>query len=280
MNVKYWIRGVLFAMLATTVSGPALLGDEGMWLFNNPPLARLAEKYGFKPDAAWMEHVQKSSVRFNSGGSGSFVSADGLVMTNHHVASDALQKLGTKEHNYYRDGFYARTRDKESKCEAMELNVLDSIEDVTARVNDAVKEGLSSDESFKARRAAMNGIENDENKKTGLRCNVVTLYQGAPTICTDSSVTRMCAWCLRRNNRLPFTVATRTILNILVTTSTSPFSESTKTTSQRRSNTFCHGAKMVAPTGSLFLFPAIPVGPTVWQRWPNLITRVTLVFRS
>ena len=178
MNVKHWIRGVLFAMLATTVSGPALLGDEGMWLFNNPPLARLAEKYGFKPDAAWMEHVQKSSVRFNSGGSGSFVSADGLVMTNHHVASDALQKLGTKEHNYYRDGFYARTRDKESKCEAMELNVLDSIEDVTARVNDAVKEGLSSDESFKARRAAMNGIENDENKKTGLRCNVVTLYQG------------------------------------------------------------------------------------------------------
>lgn len=178
MNWITWMRGVLLAMAATTISVPALLGDEGMWLFNNPPLARLAERHGFKPDAAWLEHVQKSSVRFNSGGSGSFVSADGLVMTNHHVASDALQKMGTKDRNYYRDGFYAKTRAEESKCEAMELNVLESIEDVTARVNGAVKDGLSADEAFKARRAAINGIENEENKKTGLRCNVVTLYQG------------------------------------------------------------------------------------------------------
>lgn len=166
------------AMVATSFSAPALMGDEGMWLFNNPPLARLAERHQFKPDARWLEHVQKSSVRFNSGGSGSFVSADGLVMTNHHVASDALQKMGTRDRNYYRDGFYAKTRAEESKCEAMELNVLESIEDVTARVAGAVKEGLSADEAFKARRAAINGIENEENKKTGLRCNVVTLYQG------------------------------------------------------------------------------------------------------
>src|SRR6266576_1558575 len=110
----------------------SLQADEGMWLFNNPPRKLLKEKYGFDATDKWLEHVQKSSVRFNSGGSGSFVSADGLVMTNHHVAADALQKMGTRDKNYYRDGFHARTRAEEHKCEAMELNVLMSIEDVTA----------------------------------------------------------------------------------------------------------------------------------------------------
>src|SRR5260370_15690769 len=83
--------------------------DEGMWLFNNPPRKQLKEKYGFEPTDKWLEHVQKSSVRFNSGGSGSFVSADGLVMTNHHVGADALQKFGDKDHNFLRDGFHAKT---------------------------------------------------------------------------------------------------------------------------------------------------------------------------
>ena len=68
------------------------MADEGMWLFNNPPRKLLKEKYNFDPTDKWLEHVQKSSVRFNSGGSGSFVSADGLVMTNHHVGADCLQK--------------------------------------------------------------------------------------------------------------------------------------------------------------------------------------------
>src|SRR5712664_642555 len=87
--------------------------DEGMWLFNDPPRKLLKERYNFDVTDQWLEHVQKSSVRFNSGGSGSFVSADGLVMTNHHVGADALQKFGTKEKNYLKDGFYARTREEE-----------------------------------------------------------------------------------------------------------------------------------------------------------------------
>src|SRR6188472_23668 len=108
--------------------------DEGMWLFNAPPLRQLKEKYQFEPTQQWLEHLQKASVRFNSGGSGSFVSANGLAITNHHVGADTLQKIGSAQHNYLRDGFYAKTQADEIKSNDLELNVLMSIEDVTARV--------------------------------------------------------------------------------------------------------------------------------------------------
>jgi hypothetical protein len=152
--------------------------DEGMWLFNNPPTKILKERYGFTPTAEWLEHVQKSSVRFNSGGSGSFISADGLVMTNHHVGADALQKLGDDKHNYLRDGFHAKTLADEKPCEGMELNVLMSIEVVTERVNAAVKPEMSAEDAFAARRKVIAEIEKESLEKTKLRSNVVTLYQG------------------------------------------------------------------------------------------------------
>jgi hypothetical protein len=171
---------LLFALVAMALlsAAPVVYGDEGMWLFNNPPRDYLKVKYGFDATPDWLEHVQKSSVRFNSGGSGSFVSADGLVMTNHHVGADCLQKMGSKEHNYLRDGFYARTRGEERKCDDLELNVLMSIEDVTERVKAAVKPGLTSDKAFAARRAVMAEIEKESLDKTGLRSDVITLYQG------------------------------------------------------------------------------------------------------
>src|SRR5262249_44280316 len=121
-----------------------LRADEGMWLFNSPPLALLKDRYGFVPPPGWLEHLQKASVRFNSGGSGSFVSCDGLVITNQHVGADAIQKFGDPEHNYLRDGFYARTRQEEKKCLDLELNVLMSMEDVTGRVNGAVTPGMTA----------------------------------------------------------------------------------------------------------------------------------------
>src|SRR5437773_5667664 len=154
------------------------LADEGMWLFNAPPLKQLKEKYQFEPTSQWLEHLQKASVRFNSGGSGSFVSANGLVITNHHVGADTLQKIGDAQHNYLRDGFYAKTQADEIKSTDLELNVLMSIEDVTARVNGAVKPGMTNDQASSARRSVIAALEKESKDKTGLRSDVVTLYQG------------------------------------------------------------------------------------------------------
>jgi hypothetical protein len=159
-------------------SSTLLRADEGMWLFENPPTKTLSQRYGFTVTAPWMEHLQRSSVRFNSGGSGSLVSADGLVMTNHHVGADALQKLSTPEHDYVRNGFHARTRAEELKCHDLELNVVMGIQDVTERVNAAVPPDMDPAKAQQARRAVMNTIEQESTRATGLRSDVVTLYHG------------------------------------------------------------------------------------------------------
>ena len=177
-----------FAVACTIGFVASAAADEGMWLFNAPPLKQLKEKYQFEPTPQWLEHLQKASVRFNSGGSGSFVSANGLLITNHHVGADCLQKFGDEQHNYLRDGFYAKTQAEEKKCVDLELNVLMSIEDVTARVNGAVKSGMAGlpagasaqagEQAANARKAVIAAIEKDSKNKTGLRSDVVTLYQG------------------------------------------------------------------------------------------------------
>jgi hypothetical protein len=176
--------GVLYSipltLLALTMTLPPSLAtaDEGMWLFDNPPTKLLKERYGFEPSAEWLQHVQQAAVRFNSGGSGSFVSSEGLVMTNHHVGADALHKLSTAERDLLATGYLARTREEELKCVDLELNVLMSTEDVTERVNAAVKPEMDAAEALRARRAAMNTIEQESTEATGLRSDVVTLYQG------------------------------------------------------------------------------------------------------
>ena len=153
-------------------------GGEGMWLYNKLPLDALKKEFSFAPSKEWLENLQKASIRVNSGGSASFISPDGLVLTNHHVGADALQKLGTKERNLYRDGYHARTRDEELKCEAMELNVLMEIRDVTKEVAAAVPDGTKAEEAVAKRRATINKIEEDAKKKTRMKPQVVTLFQG------------------------------------------------------------------------------------------------------
>ena len=152
--------------------------DEGMWLFSDPPETLLEEEHAFKLDPEWLDHLRLSSVRFNNGGSGSFVSPDGLVMTNHHVALGSLQKLSTKETDYVKKGFYAPRPEDEIRCVDLELNVLVAIEDATSQINTAVPSGTVAEEATRIRRAAMNEIENESFKKTGLRSDVVTLYHG------------------------------------------------------------------------------------------------------
>ncbi|MGA7413505.1 MAG: S46 family peptidase [Bryobacteraceae bacterium] len=158
------------------VSG--LLADEGMWTFDNPPLAQLKEKYGFTPSAEWLDHIRLSSVRLNDGGSGSFVSPNGLLLTNHHVARSQLEKSSTQEHDYIKDGFYAPTLESEMKAPDLEVNVLVSLENVSARVQEALKNLSNTQDELAARRAVIANIERESTEKTGLRSDVVTLYAG------------------------------------------------------------------------------------------------------
>ncbi|MCC6669965.1 MAG: S46 family peptidase [Planctomycetes bacterium] len=165
------IRTFLLAstFLAALAARPADTAqpDEGMWRFDKPPRKVLKERYGFEPDQAWLDHLRVASVRFNSGGSGSFVSPHGLVMTNHHVALESIQKLSGAGRDLVKNGFLARTNAEELRCKDLELNVLMSIEDVTRRVREAADA-----------REEMRQIEAEEAKKSGLRCDVVTLYNG------------------------------------------------------------------------------------------------------
>lgn len=167
---------ILLALLATRPI--ATVADEGMWTFDNPPRKQWKERYNFEPSDAWLDHVRLASVRLNDGGSGAFVSPNGLLMTNQHVASGQLQKVSTKDKDYTRDGFYAATQVDELKCPDLEVNVLVSYEDVTGRVQSAAKAGASDNEANDQRKAEIARIEKESADKTGLRSEVVTLYSG------------------------------------------------------------------------------------------------------
>src|SRR3989475_1105907 len=175
MKIRYHsVMGLfLFASLAVTAAA-----DEGMWTFDNPPVKQLKDKYNFTPAEQWLDHIRLSSVRFNDGGSGSFVSPNGLVITNHHVALGQLQKISNAQRDYVKDGFYAKTQAEELKAPDLELNVLVSMENVTSRVQGAVKAGMTEKQALDARKAEQAKIQKESLDKTGLRSDVVSLYQG------------------------------------------------------------------------------------------------------
>ncbi len=151
--------------------------NEGFWTFNRIPKAAIKQALGVDLSDQWTQRVQQASVRFPSG-SGSFVSPDGLVLTNHHVSLELLHKMSTPERDYATKGFLAADRNQEMKAADLELMSLQEIEDVTAKVNEAVKPDMSSTETLAARRAAIAAIEKDSQNRTGLEGEVVTLYQG------------------------------------------------------------------------------------------------------
>ena len=176
MKTKTQWSLVLLVAVATFTN--TAKGDEGMWLFNSLPVKHLKETYGFEPTEAWSEHLMKASVRFNVGGSASFVSSNGLVLTNHHVGADTLHKLSSKENNIYENGFLAKNLSDELKAPDLELNQLVSIEDVTDQVKAGVGEDLSPADAAVARRAVIANIEKASLEATGLRSDVITLYGG------------------------------------------------------------------------------------------------------
>ncbi len=173
------LRNALLLPAALLLASASVIhAEEGMWTFDNPPLKQLAAKYDFHPTQAWLDHLRLSSVRLNDGGSGSFVSPDGLLLTNHHVARGQLQKNSTAEHDYLSTGFYAATPAEEMKSPDLEVNVLVGMQDVTARVQGATKGIADEARALKARDAEIAAIEKESKDKTGLRSDVVPLYHG------------------------------------------------------------------------------------------------------
>jgi hypothetical protein len=169
----------LSLILASALVATRAPADEGMWTFNHLPLDKIEKVYGFRPSADWVDHVMKSSLRIAAGGSGSFVSADGLILTNHHVAADTLQNVSTAEQDYIKNGFYAATLPQEIKAPALWVDQLETISDVTDRVKGAIQPGMSEEQANQAKAAVIAKIIEESDATSGLKSEVVTLYRGA-----------------------------------------------------------------------------------------------------
>ena len=150
-----------------------------MWLYNAFPKDKVKVEYAFEPTPAWLDHVRLSSVRFSNGGSGSFVSPEGLTLTNHHVGADCIHDLSVDGKDYMKNSFYAPTHGQEARCPNLAVDQLVGIDDVTSKINAAVKPGMSAAEAGQAQRAAMSTIEKECAVSAEIRCDVVTLFSGA-----------------------------------------------------------------------------------------------------
>lgn len=167
--------GVLTVVL---FGAAALTADDGIWLFNQFPREAVKQKYGIEVTGNFLDRMRLGSVRFFGVASGSFVSPRGLLFTNHHVASECIQQLSTKEHDYMNNGFEAATESEEKKCPDLEADVILSMQDVTSKVIAGVPAASANAEASRVHRANMSRIEKDCASSTGNRCEVVTLYSG------------------------------------------------------------------------------------------------------
>jgi hypothetical protein len=172
------LKARIFALILVLSLLIPIYADEGMWLFNMAPIDILKAKYNFAVTPDWLKHIQLSSVRFG-GASGSFVSPDGLVLTNHHVGQGAIQNLSTKDRDLIKTGFYAKTKAEELKCPGMELMVLQDILDVTFQITGAERPGMTSVQAAEARGKVIAALEKQSSEQSGLRCTVVNLYSGS-----------------------------------------------------------------------------------------------------
>ena len=172
-------KSVLLLIVAAVSAFTSTYAAEGMWTFDNLPRQQMQARYGFSPTQAWADHVQRSAVRLAGGCSGSFVSADGLVMTNHHCVNSCVQQLSSASKDFIRDGFYAKERTDEQLCPEIELNRLDRISDVTTRIQSATS-GLDGKDYSRAQKAEKSRIESEcvGADKARTRCDVVELYHG------------------------------------------------------------------------------------------------------
>jgi hypothetical protein len=175
----------LMALLAIAGVSRPVRADEGMWTFNNFPADKVKQKYGFSVDQKWLDHVRLSSARLAQGCSASFVSADGLVMTNHHCAHGCIEQLSTADKDLVKNGYTARTVADELKCPEMEVNQLVAITDVTERVRKATA-GLQDNKDVQkyneVEKAELSRIEKEcatgGEASEQIRCDVVSLYRG------------------------------------------------------------------------------------------------------
>src|SRR5689334_20823445 len=207
-------NGVILTLV--TLHAP-LRAEEGMWTFDNPPTRLVQEKYNFAVTPQWLDHVRLSSIRLNDGGSGSFVSPNGLLLTNHHVALGQLQKNSTPEHDYVKDGFYARTPEEEIKSPDLEVNVLVSMENVTARVQDALKGARTPEQEFAKRKDVIAAIERESLRKRAFDLTWSRCTKAANTGCTATRNILTCVSCSRPSSRSRSTVAIQITLPIRAT---------------------------------------------------------------
>jgi hypothetical protein len=176
MKTRRFLVPVLALVLAVAAFSIAPRADEGFWPYNSIPKAAIKAKYGFEVTDAWLKHLQLATVRFG-GGTGSVVSPNGLVLTNHHIALGTLQRLSTPEKDLVKNGFYAATLADELKVPGMTLSILQTIEDVTAKVSEAVTPGMTPQEATAARQKAIQALTGEP--QTGVSKQVVSLYAGA-----------------------------------------------------------------------------------------------------